>query len=95
MTGPWRKSSFSGGAGECVEVAFLPEGVVGVRDSKARHAALLLFGEGEWSEFLDRVKAGDCDLETLRARAAGDGSTVDGRSGSQKVPTAGVGVGNE
>jgi hypothetical protein len=30
----WRKSSYSTGEGECVEVAALPAGAVSVRDSK-------------------------------------------------------------
>jgi hypothetical protein len=30
----WRKSSHSTSSGECVEVAALPSGAVGVRDSK-------------------------------------------------------------
>jgi hypothetical protein len=38
MTNPptvnWRKSSHSNDLGECVEVAALPAGAVGVRDSK-------------------------------------------------------------
>ncbi|MDA2812517.1 DUF397 domain-containing protein [Nocardiopsis sp. RSe5-2] len=48
----WRKSSYSGGAGQdCVEVADLPVGAA-VRDSKYPDAGHLTFSGPEWSAFL-------------------------------------------
>ncbi|MFF9159987.1 DUF397 domain-containing protein [Streptomyces longwoodensis] len=49
---PWRRSSYSGGAGgECVEVALLPH-AVRVRDSKDTSRALVPVTASAWSAFL-------------------------------------------
>ncbi|MBF6176788.1 DUF397 domain-containing protein [Nocardia blacklockiae] len=47
----WFKSSRSGGAKECVEVAFLAGGLVGVRDSKNPAGPALVFTPSEWDSF--------------------------------------------
>ncbi|WP_024802360.1 DUF397 domain-containing protein [Nocardia sp. BMG51109] len=57
----WFKSSYSGGDKECVEVAFLPDNLVGVRDSKARSGPALVFGAAEWSAFTAAASRGDFD----------------------------------
>jgi hypothetical protein len=59
----WRKSSFSGSNGEddCVEVAFLPDGEVAVRDTKARSRPPHLHGAAAWDSFLAGVRAGEFD----------------------------------
>jgi hypothetical protein len=49
--GVWRKSSRSGGSGDCVEVAAWP-GVVAVRDSKDRTGPVLTFPEAAWRDFV-------------------------------------------
>ena len=57
----WRKSSFSGGSNGsgCVEVAFLPEGTVAVRDTKDRSRAPHHYPAPEWAAFLAGVRAGE------------------------------------
>lgn len=56
----WRKSSHSGGQGNCVEVAGTPT-AVGVRDSKDPSGPVLVFTRPAWQAFVDAVKAGDLD----------------------------------
>ncbi|MEV6102717.1 DUF397 domain-containing protein [Nocardia sp. NPDC051981] len=48
----WFKSSRSAGGQDCVEIAFLGGGDVGVRDSKNRLGPALVFSAGEWDRFL-------------------------------------------
>jgi hypothetical protein len=47
----WFKSSFSASGSQCVEVAWLSEGGVGVRDSKNPTGPALIFTPGEWDAF--------------------------------------------
>lgn len=58
----WRKSSYSNGNGQCVEVAFLDQGGVAVRDSKDPNGPALLFTAAEWDAF----SAGMADGEFVR-----------------------------
>lgn len=53
----WRKSSFSGNTGNCVEVA-ITETVVGVRDSKDPEGVILRVGWEEWRGLLAHITAG-------------------------------------
>jgi hypothetical protein len=58
--GMWRTSSYSGGAGNCVEVAAARMGDgVGIRDSKAPDGPVLIVGHQAWCEFAARVKNGE------------------------------------
>ncbi|WP_084460744.1 DUF397 domain-containing protein [Nocardia kruczakiae] len=57
----WFKSSRSGGSKNCVEVAFLPDNAVGVRDSKDRTGPALVFAAAEWSAFTAAVTRGGLD----------------------------------
>ncbi|AAZ55011.1 conserved hypothetical protein [Thermobifida fusca YX] len=52
----WRKSSYSGGLENCVEVADLP-GATAIRDSKHPDAAVLTFPASEWAAFLRAAKS--------------------------------------
>ncbi|MGW5374833.1 DUF397 domain-containing protein [Nocardia sp. NPDC003999] len=56
----WFKSRHSsGGSGECVEVAHLSGGMVGVRDSKNPTGPALIFTPGEWDTFTAVVVDGE------------------------------------
>lgn len=62
MTGArWFKSSRSGADKNCVEVAFLTNNTVGVRDSKNRSGSALAFSADEWSAFLSAATRGAFD----------------------------------
>lgn len=52
----WRKSTYSGGNGSCVEIADVGS-VAAVRDSKDRNGPKLIFAAYEWRSFLDGIKA--------------------------------------
>ncbi|MEH1016052.1 DUF397 domain-containing protein [Micromonospora sp. CPCC 206060] len=53
----WRKSSRSGGDGDCVEVAGFAD-AVGVRDSKDRQGPVLTYDPGAWANFVAATRAG-------------------------------------
>jgi hypothetical protein len=57
----WVKSSLSFSNSNCVEIANLPDGEIGVRDSKDREGAVLRFTPGEWHAFLGGVRNGEFD----------------------------------
>jgi hypothetical protein len=60
----WFKSSASSVTG-CVEVAHLPGGLVGLRDSKDRDRQPHVFNRHEWAAFITGVKNGEFDLPSL------------------------------
>jgi len=57
----WRRSTFSGNNGACVEVAALPDGRVAVRDSKDPHGGTLMFTRAEIDAWVRGVRAGEFD----------------------------------
>lgn len=57
----WRKSTYSGGNGSCVEIANL-DTAAAVRDSKDPNGPKLIFTAGEWRSFVDGIKAGNLGL---------------------------------
>jgi hypothetical protein len=54
----WRKSSYSGGAQDCVEVTCDLPGAVAVRDSKDGGGPVLMFSSRTWHAFIAGVKSG-------------------------------------
>jgi Domain of unknown function (DUF397) len=54
----WRKSPFSNGAEQCVEIADLPGGGVAVRDSKNPEREALRYTAEEWAAFREAVVEG-------------------------------------
>ena len=57
----WVKSSLSFSNGNCVEVASLPEGEIGVRNSRDSGGPVLRFTPDEWHAFLGGVRNGEFD----------------------------------
>lgn len=57
--------------GNCVEVAALPGGMIGIRDSKDSigTAPVLRFDRAEWESFLVGVAAGEFTYESLTTGA--------------------------
>jgi hypothetical protein len=56
----WRKSSYSDGQANCVEVSATAHGhgLVAVRDSKSTDGPDLTFTPSAWQRFIERVTAG-------------------------------------
>ena len=62
QSGPyWVKSSLSFSNGNCVEVASLSDGEIGVRNSRDAQGAVLRFTSDEWHAFLGGVRNGEFD----------------------------------
>ena len=57
----WIKSSLSYANGNCVEVASLPGGEIGVRNSRNSGGPVLTFTPDEWHAFLGGVRNGEFD----------------------------------
>ncbi|RKN35865.1 DUF397 domain-containing protein [Streptomyces hoynatensis] len=53
----WRRSTYSGNGGNCVEVRDGVPGVVPVRDSKVPGGPQLAVGAGAWSAFVTSLKS--------------------------------------
>jgi hypothetical protein len=56
----WRKSSYSGGGNDCVEVAFVGRGTA-VRDSKDPDGGAFTLPSAGWLGLLDAARAGGLD----------------------------------
>jgi len=55
----WIKSSLSFANGNCVEAATLPDGMIGIRDSKHPEGPMLRFTPDEWKAFLGGALRGE------------------------------------
>ena len=53
----WRKSSYSGQSGNCVQVARNLPGLVAVRDSEAPDGAKLVVPQETWQVFITAMRA--------------------------------------
>ena len=58
----WRKSSYSGNSGNCVEVALI-HGLVAVRDSKDEESPVLLVTTDVRAHFIDEIKRSSSALD--------------------------------
>jgi hypothetical protein len=58
MDATWRKSTYSGAQGDCVEVADGVPGAIPVRDSKQVQGPILTFTPSAWRSFLAGIQAG-------------------------------------
>ena len=66
MDATWAKSSFSFSNGNCVEVAELPGGSVGVRDSQDPAGPVLKFTRDGWDTFLAGAQLPDAVIVDVR-----------------------------
>ncbi|MER6406239.1 DUF397 domain-containing protein [Streptomyces viridosporus] len=57
----WRKSRYSGGNGNCVEVASLADGGVALRNSRFPQGPALVYTQEEIAAFFAGVKDGEFD----------------------------------
>jgi hypothetical protein len=57
----WFKSSYSNASGNCVEVTVLPDGQIGMRNSRDPGGPALVYTRSEMSAFLAGAKAGEFD----------------------------------
>ena len=61
MNAIWVKSSLSFSNGNCVEIAELPGGSVGVRNSRDPAGPVLRFTPDEWDAFVGGARLGEFD----------------------------------
>lgn len=61
---PWTKSSLSHAYGNCVEIADLSDGLVGMRHSKDITGPVLGISPAEWKAFLGSVRSGEFNFFT-------------------------------
>jgi Domain of unknown function (DUF397) len=60
LSATWTKSSYSGPTGgNCVEVAFLADGEVAMRNSRHPDGLALIFTRAEWDAFLRGARDGE------------------------------------
>lgn len=62
-TAAWRKATKSGGnGGDCIEVAPLSQGRVGIRDTEAPDRPPFVVSGSVWAAFIDGAKKGEFDF---------------------------------
>jgi predicted secreted Zn-dependent protease len=55
----WRKSTYSGQDGNCVEIATNIAGLIAIRDSKNPAGPALNFAHSDWAAFIQGIKIGE------------------------------------
>jgi hypothetical protein len=58
----WFKATASGGNGDCLEAAFLPGGLVALRDTEDAENPPFVVRASVWNAFLDGARKGEFDL---------------------------------
>ncbi|GII90623.1 DUF397 domain-containing protein [Sinosporangium siamense] len=58
----WRKAERSGDSGDCLEVAPLPGGQVGIRDTEHLDQPPFVVSASVWGAFIDGAKRGEFDF---------------------------------
>ncbi|MGW2257414.1 DUF397 domain-containing protein [Streptomyces sp. NPDC001780] len=66
VVGPWRRSSYSGVNGNCLEIAPLGDGGVVVQDSKQPGRRTRFGAREAWDRFVTCVRFGEFDGRALR-----------------------------
>ncbi|MFE0156743.1 DUF397 domain-containing protein [Nonomuraea sp. NPDC059007] len=61
-TANWRKATRSGDSGDCLEVAPLPDGRVGLRDSERPDHPAYVVSPSVWAAFIDGAKKNEFDF---------------------------------
>ncbi len=61
----WRKTSYSGGDNDCVEVA-ATGATISIRDSKSPHGGVLSFSPGAWRAFTTDVRRQPARRDSVR-----------------------------
>lgn len=57
-TATWQTSSYSSGGTNCIQIAFLPHGLVALRDSKNLDQPAHLYTDAEYDAFVKGIVAG-------------------------------------
>ena len=55
----WRKSRYSNPCGSCVELAYLPDGRIALRDSKHPRGPVLIYSRAEITAFIHAMNIGE------------------------------------
>jgi hypothetical protein len=58
----WRKATRSGDSGDCIEVAPLSDGRVGLRDSEHPEQPAYVVSPSVWAAFIDGAKKAEFDF---------------------------------
>ncbi|WP_157251211.1 DUF397 domain-containing protein [Nonomuraea typhae] len=66
----WRRSTYCGSSGACVEVAVLDDQTIAMRSSAQPERPVLIFAPEAWISFLGSLRAGHQEEDIPSSRAA-------------------------